>query len=74
MAERHRRPEEPERCSVSGCKDEAERSVSSKRYQAALPGVALNGEVGRRVALCRRHYKEFRKKTKEDRELERLGW
>ncbi len=74
MAERHTRPEEPQRCSVSGCKDDAERSVSSKKYQGALPGVALNGEVGRRVHLCRRHYKDYRKATKEDRELDRLGW
>jgi len=59
---------------VSGCKRNAERSVSSKKYQGALPGVTLNGEVGRRVHLCREHYKDFRKKTKEERELDRLGW
>lgn len=74
MAERHRKPEEAERCSVSGCKEDAERSVSSKKYQAALPGVTLNDEVGRRVPLCRLHYKEFRKATKEERELDRLSW
>ena len=59
---------------MSGCKRNAERSVSSKKYQGALPGVTLNGEVGRRVHLCREHYKDFRKKTKEERELDRLGW
>lgn len=74
MAERHRQPEAPEQCSVSGCKEEAERSVSSKKYQGALPNVALNGEVARRVHLCRKHYREYRKKTKEERELDRLGW
>lgn len=67
-------PEEPEVCYVSGCKDEAERSVSSRKYQGALPGVALKGPVGRRVALCKRHYREFRKSTKQERELERLDW
>ncbi len=60
MAERHRAREEPEDCSVSGCKEKAERSVSSKKYQGAMGGVALNGEVGRRVHLCRRHYREYR--------------
>ena len=74
MAERHRAPEEPEGCSVSGCKEQGERSVASKKYQGAMPGVALNGEVGRRVHLCRRHYREYRKATKEDRELDRLSW
>ena len=74
MAERHRVREEPEQCSVSGCKDKAERSVASKKYQGAMAGVTLNGEVGRRVRLCRRHYRDYRKKTKEERELDRLSW
>lgn len=74
MAERHRKPEAPEQCSVSGCKNDGERSVAAKKYQAALPGVTFNGEVGRRVQLCRDHYREFRKKTKEERELDRLSW
>ncbi len=74
MAERHHAPEAPERCSVSGCKDMGERSVSAKKYQGAMPGVALSGEVGRRVHLCKRHYRDYRKKTKEERELDRLGW
>ena len=74
MAERPRRREEPQRCDVSGCKEEAERSVSAKKYQGALPGSTFNGPVGRRVGVCRRHYKEFRKATKEERELDRLGW
>ena len=74
MAERHRVREAPEQCSVSGCKETGERSVASKKYQGAMPGVALNGEVGRRVHLCRRHYRDFRKKTKEERELDRLSW
>ena len=74
MAERHRGPEEPEVCSVSGCKREGERSVSSKKFQGALPGVELKGEVGRRIHLCREHYRDYRKKTKEERELDRLGW
>lgn len=73
MAERPKR-EEPQRCDVSGCKEMAERSVSVKRYQGAVPGVAFSGVVGRRVGVCRTHYKDFRKATKEERELDRLGW
>jgi len=74
MAERHRKPEEPERCKVSGCKEDGERSVAAKKYQAALPGVSLNGDVARRFLICKKHYRDFRKKTKEERELDRLGW
>lgn len=74
MAGRRAPREEAERCDVSGCKEMAARSVSTKRYQTALPGVTFNGEVGRRVGVCRTHYKDFRKATKEERELDRLGW
>ncbi len=74
MAERRSKREEPVDCEVSGCKDKAERSVASRTYQGALPGMAIQGEVGRRIALCRRHYKEFRKATREERELDRLSW
>ncbi|TLZ51438.1 MAG: hypothetical protein E6K18_04975 [Methanobacteriota archaeon] len=74
MAERHRAREEPEACSVSGCKEDGERSVASKKYQAAMPGVALKGEVGRRVHLCKSHYREYRKKTKQERDLDRAAW
>jgi len=74
MAERPRPREEPERCSVSGCKEMAERSVSTKKHQAALPGVTFSGDTSRRVGVCRAHYRDFRKATKEERELDRLGW
>jgi hypothetical protein len=74
MAERARGPEEPQGCDVSGCKETAERSVPSKKYQGALPGSTFDDPVGRRAQVCRRHYREFRKATKEERELDRLGW
>jgi hypothetical protein len=74
MAERHAKKDEAVRCDVSGCKNIADRSVSAKKYQGALPSVTFNGEVGRRVQVCKDHYKPFRKATKEERELDRLGW
>ena len=61
-----------ERCGVEGCPNPAARSVAGKRAQAALRTLKLADE--RRVHLCRDHYKQFRKATKEERELERLGW
>jgi len=60
------------RCSVEGCGNPAARSVAGKRAQAALRSLKLADE--RRVHLCRDHYKQFRKATKEERDLERLGW
>jgi hypothetical protein len=58
---------------VAGCGKEARRSLSAKKVKEALPDLALP-ESGRRVALCKAHYKAFRKKTKEERKLERLAW
>jgi len=72
--ERHapRRDEGPVICQVSGCKEEAARSISAEKLKKAL-GTSLKEEA-RRVHICKTHYRQFRKKTKGDRELERLGW
>jgi thymidine kinase len=51
------------KCSVSGCGREAARSLSTEKVKAA----GLNiGSSERRVYLCKEHYKEFKKKTKKD--------
>jgi len=60
-------------CAVDGCGNPAARSLSANRVKQALPELKL-GTTGRRAHLCRQHYREFRKKTKEDRELERASW
>ena len=75
MAERRSGPREgPEACEVSGCKEDAERSVASKKFQGALPGLGLKAPPGRRVNVCRRHYRDFKKATKQERTFERLDW
>ena len=58
-------------CEVSGCSDEAVRSVSAEK--ARKVGLSVSKSRGK-VHLCKRHYKDFKKATKKDRELERLGW
>lgn len=58
-------------CSVSGCHKPAERSLS--REETGGSGLSLSGE-GRRVYLCREHYKEWKKATKKSRALERSRW
>ena len=58
-------------CQYPGCGKPAERSLPRKKAEGVLG--ALEGS-GRRVHLCREHYKKFRKATKKERELERLSW
>ncbi|MCL5068249.1 MAG: hypothetical protein M1368_07845 [Thaumarchaeota archaeon] len=55
-------------CSVSGCTNSAERSLSKDRV--ANSGLRVAGE--RQVYLCHEHYKEWKKATKKDRELDRI--
>jgi hypothetical protein len=68
---RKSRGEKPkETCEVAGCNSESERSISRKNVKKAMEW-DLRGE-DRNVGLCREHYRQFKKATKEDRELERL--
>ncbi len=69
------RPESPEAtretCAVSGCDGEVARNLSlaeARKVFGSLP------EKGRRAPLCRAHYKEWKKRTKESRKLDRLTW
>lgn len=55
-------------CSVSGCKNQAERSIS--RDQLSGSGLSVPGD--RRAYLCHDHYKVFKKATKKDRDLDRV--
>lgn len=59
-------------CSVQGCEEKAERSMSESKGMMAsdLDIVSSN----KRVYLCRNHYKEWKKSTKDDRENERARW
>lgn len=58
-------------CSMSGCENPAERSMSGTKASMA-PDMGLGG--AKRVYLCHAHYKEWKKATKEDRENERARW
>lgn len=60
-------------CGVVGCKNDAARSVAEAKLKEALPSLSVKADF-RRVHLCREHYRDFRKKTKQERELDRLGW
>ncbi len=59
------------KCSVSGCSREAARSISSDKVKAA--GLKVSGEE-KRAFICKEHYKEYKKKSKKDKTLDRWRW
>ncbi len=58
-------------CDVMGCDEVAVKTVSRKKAEKIFD---LKGGKSTKVHLCKKHYKEFKKKTKKERELERLAW
>ncbi|MCK4718493.1 MAG: hypothetical protein KAT70_07470 [Thermoplasmata archaeon] len=69
---RHAKKEEKDNCSVEGCKEPSHKSLSRKKAADVLTSTLSQG--GRHVHLCKEHYKQYKKATKKDREIERLGW
>lgn len=59
-----------EKCDVFGCENDAERSFNIK--QVAKSDLKLKSQDLRSVHLCKVHYKEFKKQTKTDRELDSI--
>jgi len=55
------------KCSVARCEKPAFRSIAASKATAA--GLRVGG--GRRAYLCKEHYKEYKKKTKKDKMLEK---
>jgi hypothetical protein len=58
-------------CGVPGCGAPSVRHLSLAEARKVFPDMP---EKGRRGPLCRDHYREWKKKTKESRKLDRLGW
>ena len=55
------------KCSVSGCGKDAVRSLATAKVKEA--GIKVGNE--RRAYLCKDHYKEYKKATKKDKQLEK---
>jgi hypothetical protein len=68
---RPRQEPESETCLVGGCSEPSVRHLSLAEARRGFPSLP---EKGRRAPLCRTHYKEWKKATKESRALDRLGW
>ena len=74
MAERHAlRKGSTESCSVAGCGEPAMKSVSAREADKKAK-LSLEGSASGRAHLCKYHYKEYKKATKSERELDRLAW
>ncbi|MEM3383060.1 MAG: hypothetical protein QXL52_04545 [Nitrososphaerales archaeon] len=58
------------KCSVTDCNSEAVRSLSRNKFSAS----DLKLKEGKRVYLCELHYKVWKKKTKNLREIDRLRY
>jgi len=56
------------KCSVSGCSKEAARSLSVEKAKSS--GLNL-GNNERRAYLCKEHYKEYKKKTKKNKLIDK---
>ncbi len=57
-------------CDVSGCNEERFKTVPADLARKAF---SLKSDKTK-VHLCKAHYKEYKKKTKQDRDIERMGW
>ena len=69
---RERKPDEVVLCEVANCNNESTRSLSRKKVDKAL-SKTLTGS-GKKVKICKDHYKEFKKATKKEKKLDSLGW
>lgn len=59
------------KCNVDGCDADGARSLNTKRVEDA--GLRITG-AGKKSVLCKAHYKEYKKESKDDRDLERARY
>ncbi|MCI0497483.1 MAG: hypothetical protein L0Z54_04220 [Thermoplasmata archaeon] len=67
----------PRKCDVTGCEQPPVRSLSGSRVAPYLE-IGIEGGKGHsrksRAHLCQEHYREYKKKARKDREVERAYW
>jgi len=59
------------KCNVDGCTNDGARSLNTARVETA--GLKVNS-TGKKTVLCKQHYKEYKKESKDDRALERARY
>lgn len=58
------------KCSVANCNEPAIRSISIEKVESA--GLKVN--ESKRGYLCKEHYRDYKKKSKDDRRVEKWRW
>ena len=56
------------KCDIDGCSNDGIRSLNTAKVESA--GLRVKSSA-KHTALCKEHYKEWKKETKEDRSIER---
>jgi len=56
------------KCNAEGCENDGARSLNTTKVENA--GIRVNS-TGKKTVLCKEHYKEWKKESKDDRDLER---
>ncbi|GKS67832.1 hypothetical protein YTPLAS73_13790 [Nitrosarchaeum sp.] len=56
------------KCNIDGCDNEGTRSLNTTKVENA--GLRVSS-AGKKTVLCKNHYKEWKKESKDDRDLER---
>ena len=59
------------KCNVDGCTNDGARSLNTTKIENA--GLRVNS-TGKKTVLCKLHYKEYKKESKDDRALERARY
>lgn len=59
------------KCNVIGCDKDGLRSLSTSKVEGT--GLSIS-DVGKKTALCKEHYKEWKKATKDERDIERARY
>ncbi len=59
------------KCNVDGCTNDGARSLNTAKVENA--GLRVNS-TGKKTVLCKQHYKEYKKESKDDRALERARY
>ncbi len=59
------------KCNVDECTNDGARSLNTTKVENA--GLRVNS-TGKKTVLCKPHYKEYKKESKDDRALERARY
>jgi len=59
-------------CDVKDCEEKKKQSVPAEKAKKKA-GLDIETD-GTKAYLCKKHWKDYKKATKEERELKQLGW